>query len=246
MSRQWIGFSAGLLISVSASHAATIGVNGDSFDVTNPAYVAKLQESGHTVIPLNSFSPTELATLDAVWLDGFSAYDLRGLGFTPENLANINNFVSGGGLLLVQSPGFGFEGAEEYPFASELTVTTAPSEETIRIRVEDPYLDLVTDPDLSGWTQAGTSGHFVSITGWTGLADNGTDGDWVTISKNIGSGAAVYTFQDISRMMFEPKSQEALNLLNSILPVPEPSTYALIGAGGALLAWISARRRKQS
>lgn len=239
MFRQWMVLSAGLFLSVAAANAAVIGVAGDGFNLGDPSYKAKLEESGHNFVQLPNFNASSLQGLDAVWLDGFSAYSLSGFDLSSTDL---QNFVKGGGLLLVQSPGFGFESVSEYPFAENLSVTTSPSEATIRIRVADPYLDLVTDPDLSDWTQAGTSGNFTQITGWTGLADNGTDGQWVTISRKVDSGAAVYTFQDISRMMFEPKADEALKLLDSIIPVPEPATFALFGVGAVAL--LARRRRK--
>jgi hypothetical protein len=241
MFRKWMVLSSALLLSPALSHAATIGVAGDSFDMSNPAYVSKLESSGHSFREISNFNPESLAGLDAVWLDGFSAFFFTDLDLSSPNVVN---FVDNGGLLLVQSPGFGAESADQYPFGQNLSVALAPSEATIRIRQADPWLKGVTEAQLSGWSQSEVPGKFVTIGDWTGLADNGVEGDWVTIGRHEGAGAAVYTFQDISRMMFDPKSGDAIALLDSIIPVPEPSTFALLLLGGTVAVPWFRRHRK--
>jgi hypothetical protein len=238
MFRKWTVWGSAFLFTATLAQAATIGVAGDSFDLSNPAYTAKLEESGHTFREISDFGPTSLQGLDAVWLDGFSAFSFTSLDLSSPDLVN---FVRDGGILLVQSPGFGAESASEYPFGTGLSVQLG-DETTVRIRQPEPWLTGVNGAQLSGWTQSPVPGRFDAIADWQGLADNGTDGNWVTIGRHEGSGAAVYTFQDISRMMFEEKSADALALLDSIVPVPEPSTYALLLLGAAVLPFL---RRRQ-
>lgn len=239
MFRQWKVFLAGVFFTATLAPAATIGVAGDSFDMSNPAYVSKLESSGHTFREISNFDPSSLAGLDAIWLDGFSAFAFTDLDITSANLAD---FVRNGGTLLVQSPGFGAESADMYPFGAGLSVTLG-DEANVRIRQPEPWLAGVTSMQLSAWTQAPTAGKFVTIGDWTGLADSSTDGDWITIGRTEGSGSAIYTFQDISRMLFEPKSNEAIALLDSVVPVPEPSTIAFWALGAAVFPLLRKRRQ---
>ena len=228
-----------LFASSQFAHAATIGVAGDSFDMSNPAYVSKLESSGHQFVEIANFNPETIMNLDAIWLDGFSAFFFTDLDLSSPNLTA---WVQNGGTLLVQSPGFGAESADQYPFGHDLTVQLAPSENTIRIRQSEPWLKGVTDAQLSNWNQTEAPGQFLTIGDWQGLADNGTDGGWVTIGRVEGSGAAVYTFEDISRMMFDPRSGDAIALLDSIIPVPEPATTTLLVLGAAAIPFLRRRR----
>src|SRR5687768_8957070 len=91
---------------MTVNRGAVIGVAGDSFDLSNPAYKAKLDSSGHTFRELSTFEGASLEGLDAVWLDGFSAFTGTSLNLSSPNLSQ---FVNAGHTLIVESPGFGLE-----------------------------------------------------------------------------------------------------------------------------------------
>jgi len=240
--RQWTVLGAGLLISLKLAHGAQVGVAGDSFNLGELSYRQALESSGHSFRVLPDFSAASLQGLDAVWLDGFSTFTGGPLDLAAPSL---EAFVRAGGTLLVQSPGFGLESADEFPFADGVIATTTASEATIRNMQVGGWLRAITDAQLSGWPTPEVSGHFTSIGTFTGLADNGTPGQWVTIGAFADNGPVIYTFQDISRLMFDPRAPDAIALLNSILPVPEPSTLALVALGGVALTWGGRRRLRR-
>lgn len=216
---------------MSGASAATIGYAGDSFDDSNPAFTATLSTSGHSFRPITRFDATQLAGLDVVWLDGFSAF-----AFSELNLAatELDLFLRGGGQLIVQSAGFGGEQISDYPAGAGLTTDLA-ADQSIRLRNAwpNPATFWPTDVEMSGWTDTALAGYYgIEDTSWMGIADTGIGGQWVTIGTQYGEGHVVYTFQDISRMVFEPRSGDAIELMNALV-VPEPATASLLALGGA-------------
>jgi hypothetical protein len=232
-------FAIGLLLTNKLVHGYTIGYAGDSMS-QDPAFIAKLQTTGFSFRHVSNFGASELSGLNALWLDGFSIFDPEFNGYDLTSPA-LNTFVSANHLLIVQSPGFGGNNLGEYPFAAGLSLQPTASEASVRIQQVNPYLTAVTSAQLSNWQDDSSPAYFDGITGFTGLADNGTNGQWITIAKTIGAGATIYTFQDISRNIGTPKEADALALLRSFV-VPEPSTNALLVSGTGLLVW-NVRRR---
>jgi hypothetical protein len=233
-------FGIGLLLTANFAQAATIGYAGDSF---NEEVIAKSQATGHTLRHVANFGASELTGLDALWLDGFSIYDPEFNGYDLASPA-LSSFVQNHHLLLVQSPGFGGNSIVEYPFAADLSIQVSSSEATVRIQKSDTWLWNVSNAQLSNWQDTAQPGYFDAIGDYSGLADNGQNGQWITISKEVGTGVAIYTFQDITRNIGTSKEADALALLKSVM-VPEPSTNALLIGSAGILVW-RLRRRCQS
>lgn len=229
--RTCVGFGLGILLSVTGATAATIGYAGDSFDDSNPAFAATLSTSGHTFRPVTRFDAAQLSGLDVVWLDGFSAFTFSELNLAA---AELDQFLRGGGQLIVQSAGFGGEQIGDYPAGTGLTTDLA-LDQSVRLRNPwpNPAPFWPTDTQLSGWTDTALAGYYgIEGTSWMGIADTGIGGQWVTIGTAYGEGHVVYTFQDISRMLFEPRSSDAIDLLGALV-VPEPTTASLLALSGA-------------
>lgn len=241
MTGQWKVLGVGLFLSAAAASAATIGYAGDSFDDSNPAFIASLEAgTGHTFRPITRFDAAQLSGLDAVWLDGFSAFFFSDLQLRA---AELEQFIRGGGQLLVQSAGFGGDPLSDYPVSSELTAVPT---ETQMVRLLNPWRNptTLTSEELSGWTDGALPGYYTiaeNNTRWMGIADTGIAGQWVSVGTQHGAGSVIYTFQDMSRMVFEPRSEDAMQLFGMFI-VPEPTSAALLVAGGALLL----RRRKRA
>src|SRR5262245_28347532 len=113
------------------AYAANILISGNSMDPSNANLTNTLAGLGHQAVfvaPFN-FAATSLAGVDAVWLDGFSQY---GGGTWPANLVA---FLTAGGNVFVQSPGFGSEPVSMYPLGAQLTsiFTFPPGEDQIAI-----------------------------------------------------------------------------------------------------------------
>jgi hypothetical protein len=172
-----------------------------------------------------------------LWLDGFST-------FPGISASSLNTFVSNGGILLVQSPGFGGNSMSEYPLGNEITglsyTGSSGGEPGVHVvNSASPIMSGLTDAGLTWATsdRLNASGHVTgSIGSFQGLADNGTSGQWVTLAQKEGAGEIIYTFEDISRRLQEPiGSSQALGLLQNILgqaaTVPEPSTSTMAIAG---------------
>lgn len=247
-----------LLCIASQTQAATILVSGNSMDQSNSNLTGVIADLGHTAVFVapSNFASTSLAGFDAVWLDGFSQYGTRAWQ------QNLLAFMSTGGNVFVQNPGFGSEPLSEYPLGASLTASfTCPlGENTITIVDTTSPLGAnhavntgLTNAGLSNWGPA-ACGYFNDIDTFSGLTNTGTPGQWVTILAEVGAGFLVYTQQVVSQYLSgltnPGPSSEAARFLDNVVtltPVPEPSTMTMLPLGlGLIGCFISLAKRGQT
>jgi hypothetical protein len=253
---QWLApvLAATLLFLPADVRAQKVLVSGNSFDDSNPAFTGPLATLGYdySFVGADSFGAANLAGFSAVWLDGFSQYSPGTPGNPGLVAATLTSFMNGGGVVLVQNPGFGSESLANYPFGNELSATFnyPPGENTIRIIAPaSPVNAFLTGAGLSSWTPASAFGVFVSGTGsFTGITDNGTAGNWITLTRPVGAGALIYTQQGISQSLINDADDvAALRFLDNVvglaaIPEPNPSLLLLAGMAG-LFVWKRSRSR---
>ncbi len=240
-----------LLVFISLpSQATQILVSGNSMNDSNPQFTQAIAGLGlqATFVAPSSFSNTRLDDFDIVWLDGFSQF-----GNGPWS-SNLMTFMNGGGNVFVQNPGFGSESMSTYPLGDSLAAdfTYPPGQNTIRILETSNPVNLGLDSTgLSLWNSASGYGYFTSITGFTGLTDTGTAGQWVTLMTPVGAGYLVYTQQGVSQYLSDisnpgSKSQAARFLYNvstlGSTSVPVPPTLGLFLVGVMFVGWMTAHK----
>lgn len=182
-----------LSIHVPTLLAGDVLASGNSFNPSNANFSANLARLGHTFefVAQNDFAATSLNGFTAVWLDGFS--DFAGL-----STAALTNFVEAGGVLLVQAPGFGSQSRDTWPGGDSFgnAFTEPDFENTIRIQApNNPVLQGVSNESLSNWDVSAVGLLSLNNADFTGLADNGSDGNWVIIYRQMGAGFLIYTNQ---------------------------------------------------
>ncbi len=213
-------------------------VSGNSMDSSNPTFTGNLSSVNATfqIVAPASFSATSTAGYNVLWLDGYSNF-----GNDGTLNGKLSSFLTGGGTVIVQNPGFGTEAMTDYPFGSQLSAlyTYPPGENLIRIvNPSHPLNAGLTGPGLSGWN-ASAGGIFTAVNGpFTILADNGSGNKYITIYMAVGSGNLIYTQLDISGRLSNVNDPQAIAFLNNIMAasVPEPASLALLAFGGLLLA----------
>lgn len=262
--RMWrvvCGVAAALVLTTGATQAsaASILVSGNSMFSGNANLTGAIAGLGHTAtfVAPNEFETTSFAGFDAIWLDGFSFY---GTGSWSSNLVT---FIQSGGNVLIQSPGFGSETLSFYPLANNLasTFTFPPGDDSIRVVDTTSPAGAnhgvnagVTDAGLSNWNVS-AAGIFTSIDDFTGVTDSGTDGEWITIVKQVGNGFLVYTQLGVSQFLGSDAnpgaSSEAALFLDNVVTlsatsVPEASSLATFLAGIGLVGTfrLATRRRR--
>ncbi|MBI3874844.1 MAG: PEP-CTERM sorting domain-containing protein [Verrucomicrobia bacterium] len=214
-------------------------VSGNSMDSGNTTFTSSLSSvnaSFQFVAPA-SFSATSTAGYNVIWLDGFSNF-----GNDGTLNSKLSSFLTGGGTVIVQSPGFGTESlATDYPLGSQLSAlyTYPPGENLIRLlNTSNPLNAGLTGSGLSGWN-ASAAGIFTTVNGpFTILADNGSGNQYITIYITVGSGNLIYTQLGVSQRLSAVNDPQAITFLNNIVAasVPEPASLALLAFGGLLLA----------
>ena len=242
--RQILILLAGLLPLSGLARAQDVLVSGNALGGSDPAFTGALTSIGvnPTFVSASDYGTVSLAGFKAVWLDGFSQFSPGTAGNPGLSATALVNFMTGGGVVLVQNPGFGSESMTAFPFGSELSAvfTTPPGENTVRLTGSlSPVNAHLTSAGLSGWNPS-AYGIFTSAGSFTALSDNGTDGNYLTLVRPVGSGLLVYTQQGIGqRLSADPTDPQALQFLGNVFAqavVPEPSTIALWSIGvGALL-----------
>ncbi len=240
--------------------ATELLASGSDFDDLR-ALVTNL---GHTIVPLSSFDAASLAAANIQALYLSQTYTQSGGGYSGAEVAAIQAFVAGGGgLVLYADGGAGFEAASMNSLASAFGVSFAAAATELTghevllfnahpvtaglgstpgtglcvasqrvLAIGPPASDLTTlgapvtpqDDALAAVTGAGGAGNVVLLSDKTGFKDVGAGASNVDI--NCGGDAAL-----------------AGNIVNFVVPIPEPGTFALVGLG---LAAIAARRFRRS
>ncbi len=224
------------------ARAANVLVSGNSMDNSNTDFTSRLSTLGHVFqfVTTGAFQSTSTAGFDVIWLDGFSNYGNSG----GLNL-KLTSFVTAGGKLLVQNPGFGTENIADYPLGSQLGAiyTIPPGENFVRlVNPSHPLNAGLTGTGFNGWN-ASAAGYFEGSSGpFTVLADNGSASQFITLNTTLGQGSITYTELLIAERLSRVTDAQALAFLNNVILVPEPGTWVLLALGAACLA----RRRKGS
>ena len=234
---------------VEPASGANVLISGN--DISGPQQESVLVALGHNVtsVPPSDFGAMNLTGFDAVWLDGFSLYSPGTPGNPGLSSANLIAFLNAGGNVLVENPGFGSEPMSAYPFGTELanTYTIPPGENAVRlVEPGHPLFTGVTSDGLSGWNPS-SAGHLADSGGsFTGLADNGTDGQWVTMFRPVGAGNLVYTDQPLGLRISSGSSlgSSEVAFLHNAITIPEPSALSLLAMSlGFLVAYGWTRKR---
>jgi hypothetical protein len=234
-------------ISGLTSRAQNVLVSGNTFGGDSPQFSAAIDSLGYnyTFVSPANFGATSLSGYSAIWLDGFSQFSPGTPGNPGLSSANLVNFMDAGGVVFVQNPGFGSDSLSSYPFGGGLgaAYTYPPGENTVRLTgPQSPVNANLTGAGLSGWN-ASAYGYFTSVGSFTGVSDNGTSGNWLTLVRPVGAGELVYTEQGLAqRLEADPTDAQALQMLGNVLGlenIPEPSPGAMLAAGGvaALVLW---------
>ena len=233
-----------------SARAQNFLLSGNVFGGSDPAFTGALTSLGLTptyVSPFN-YGNADLSGFSAVWLDGFSQFSPGTPGNPGLSAANLVSFMVAGGVVLVQNPGFGSEPLSAYPFGNELSAsfTYPPGENTVRpIASAGPINLHLTSAGLSGWNPS-SYGILSTIGSFTGVSDNGTANNWVTVVRPVGAGMLVYTEQGLAqRLLADPTDPQALQFVGNVVglaAVPEPSATALVWSLG-LGALLAVRRR---
>lgn len=256
MTKQWLVpvLAATLAFLPAEVRAQKVLISGNSFDTSNTELTGPLATLGYELTFTSSFNfgTANLSGYSAVWLDGFSQFSPGTPGNPGLSAASLTSFMNGGGVVLVQNPGFGSESLATYPFGSELSATFnyPPGENTIRIiDPASPVNAFLTGAGLSSWTPASAYGVFASgIGSFTGITDNGTSGNWITVTRQVGAGSLIYTQQGISESLVnQADDTAALQFLRNavgLAAIPEPNPTMLIFAGAAaLFGWRRSRSK---
>ena len=122
-----------------------------------------------------------------------------------------------------------------YPFGDTLSLHAGQGDTVRIVNAASPVNAGLDDAGLSGWN---TSDHteFTGIGSFYGVTDNGTNGYWVTIIRNVGSGYIVYSGQDVSYHIQNGLGPTGAGspkgvLLNNILSLVAPTGVTQIAAG---------------
>ncbi len=204
--------------------ASEVLICGNSFNTSDSVFSDNLSRLDHTFSSVSqpALVTTDLTGYDVVWLDGFSSYD----GLSP---ALFTDFLARGGTLIVQNPGFGGNSLAEYPGGATLSATYVEAGfSQVNIANDGTFITAGLDSAaLSNWNPISGLGFFTAIDTFTGIANDGTAGNWVTI---LGSGAlsrVIYTQQPISLALTGATltlDDGPMKLLNNLLRESEPLT----------------------
>lgn len=231
MHKQFQIIAAAFILASPTVPAQSVLLAGNSLD--SPEFNSALDSLGltHTAVSPFNYGTTGLNGFHMVWLDGFSQYSPGTPGNPGLSASALTSFMQGGGVVLVQNPGFGSEALAAYPFGDELaaTFTFPPGEDTIRIT--DPANAVNTGlsgSSLSGWTPSAYGIFTGSLGSFSGISDNGSSGNWITLVRPVGAGELIYTQQGISeRLAANPADAAALAMVRNIASIPEPSPLTL-------------------
>jgi hypothetical protein len=255
MRRSWLMLVLGFTTTCLAiqSRAQAVLVSGNSFGGSNTTFTDALNTLGfsYTFVSSVDLGTTSLNGFSAVWLDGFSQYSPGTPGNPGLSAANLTSFMNSGGVVIVQNPGFGSEALPLYPFGNELTAefNNSPGFDTIQLTAPlHPVNAGLTSSGLSNWGPSAYGRFTGSVGSFTGISDDGTAGEWITLYRAVGAGALIYTQQGLSQRIAATGDAQALQFLDnavSLSTVPEPAVTGLLLASVAGVAGICLRRKKQ-
>jgi hypothetical protein len=224
-------------------------VSGNSLG--HPHQEAVLADLGYSVTTVSPFEygTHSLVGYHAIWLDGFSQYSPGTPGNPGLSADSLISFMNGGGVVLVENPGFGSERLTAYPFGAELLNQYVFGNSIRILDSTSPVFAGVDAAGLSGWIDPpSTAGFFAGGPGsFHGVADTGTAGEWTTLVRSVGAGYLVYTDQPMGLRIETAGSgldSAEVRFLNNVIAIPEPRSAALLLLGfGALPLLRRARRR---
>ncbi len=206
------------------NYASEVLISGNAFNLSDPNFSDNLNRLDHTfsLVGQPALASTDLTGFDVVWLDGFSSYE----GLSPELFTA---FLARGGTLVVQNPGFGGNNLASYPGGTQLSATYVEAGfGNVLIANGGTFITAgLDDAALSNWAPTAGIGYFQAIDGFTGIATDGTPGNWVTILGTGALGRVVYTHQPIAQALAAGPltlSSGPLRLLNNLLTDSEPLT----------------------
>ena len=226
------GSATSIVAVITVTTNTRVLISGVNMNAAVQGYLTTMGYSSTIVTP-SAFGSTSFAGYYAIWLGSESTFtDLK------ARQADLTNFVAAGGILFCEiAVGYGSP-MTNYPFGGKLAIQTGRGDTVRIVNAGSPVNAGLDDAGLSGWNGSDHT-EFTGIGSFSGVTDNGTNGYWVTIIRNLGSGYIVYSGQDVSYHIqnglgptgaASPKGVLLNNIL-SLVYTPSAPTVTGISAG---------------